>query len=375
MTIRVALFGLGKMGLSHQAIINTHPDVDLVAVCDTAEYLLDILKKYTGVRTYTDYRKLIATEGLDAVFIATPSRMHAEMVRAALDADLHVFCEKPFCLDPREGQELAAFAEAKKRVNQVGYHYRFVSAFAKMRHLIRLNVLGTLHHIRAEASGPVVLRPKGATWRIIKAEGGGCLYDYGCHAVDLVHYLVGRPDAINGTILNRVFSRNVEDEVYANMIYASGLTAQIAANWSDESYRRMSMQVTAWGTKGKAIANRQELYVYLRDNPAGNSDNFNQGWNVRYTTELTEGVWYYLRGEEYSRQIDHFVQAIQSSMTNTDSTFRSAADTDLVTAAMIKDASSRSLVAVGNVADKKPSAPNFWASIRRLGAHKASASN
>ena len=79
--MRVALIGLGKMGLSHCAIINTHPDVELVAVCDTTEYLLDILKKYTSVKTYTDYHKLIATEKLDAVFVATPSRVHPEMVR------------------------------------------------------------------------------------------------------------------------------------------------------------------------------------------------------------------------------------------------------------------------------------------------------
>ncbi len=338
--IRVALFGLGKMGLSHCAIINTHPDIELVAVCDTTEYLLAVLGKYSHIKTYSNYRKLLAAESLDAVFIATPSRFHAEMVRAALDAGLHVFCEKPFCLDAEEGLRLAEIAEKKARVNQVGYHYRFVGTFHELKHLLDAGVLGTLHHIRAEAYGPVVLKSKGRTWRTSKAEGGGCLHDYASHAIDLMNYLVGSPQAVGGTIMNRLFSGDVEDEVYSNLFYSNGLSGQIAANWSDESHRKMSTKVMVWGTNGKIVADRQELQVYLRDNSRA-PDGFSKGWNTRYTTDLTEAVWFYLRGEEYSAQVNHFVETIKAGRTDTRSTFRSAVDTDLVTRAMVKDAERR----------------------------------
>ena len=56
----------------------------LVAVCDTAGYVLDVLHKYTGIGIYTDYRRLMDETTLDAVIIATPSRFHGEMVRAGL---------------------------------------------------------------------------------------------------------------------------------------------------------------------------------------------------------------------------------------------------------------------------------------------------
>jgi scyllo-inositol 2-dehydrogenase (NADP+) len=118
--VRVALIGLGKMGLSHQAIINSHPDVKLVAVCDASSYVLDVLNKYVGIKCYTDYKKMLSEEKLDAVFIATPSRFHGEMVRAALDLNLHVFCEKPFCLDLAEGRQLVELAKSKGLVNLVG---------------------------------------------------------------------------------------------------------------------------------------------------------------------------------------------------------------------------------------------------------------
>jgi scyllo-inositol 2-dehydrogenase (NADP+) len=62
------------MGIFHQASITAHPDVKLVAVCDAANYVLALMEKCTGVKTYSDYRKMIDTEDLDRVFIATPSR-------------------------------------------------------------------------------------------------------------------------------------------------------------------------------------------------------------------------------------------------------------------------------------------------------------
>lgn len=338
--IRIALVGLGKMGMSHQAIINAHPDAEFVAVCDTATYLLDVLGKYTGVRCYTDFHNMLQREKLDAICIATPSRFHGAMVRAALERNLHVFCEKPFCLDVTEGPQLVAMAESKGLVNQVGYHYRFVAAFEETKRLIDRGVLGTIHHIRAEAYGPVVLRSKGSTWRTKKDAGGGCLYDYACHAIDLVNYLVACPDAVGGTMLNKVFSQDVDDEVYSSLFYDDGKTGQIAANWSDDSYRKMSTKVTVWGTNGRIAADRQEVQVYLRGD-ASNEENLKAGWNVRYTTELADNVWFYLRGEEYSAQIDHFLQCIKSGKRETRSSFRSAANVDAVAAMMLADAGSR----------------------------------
>ena len=340
--IRTAVIGLGKMGLSHHAIANTHPDVRPVAVCDTAEYLLGILAKYSKVKTYTDYRKLFSEESLDAVIIATPSRTHAGLTRAALDAGLHVFCEKPFCLDTREGFQLAESAERSGRVNQVGYHYRFVGIFHELKRLLDAEVLGRVHHVRIEAHGPVVLRSKGMTWRSSKVEGGGCLHDYASHAVDLMNYLLGSPSSVRGTALNRLFSSDVEDEVYSNFHFASGATGHIAANWSDESCRKMTVKVTAWGANGKIVADRQELQLFLRSTE-GLPGTLRKGWNTLHIMDVTDPVWFYLRGEEYSAQIDHFVKAIKSGLPNTRSTFRTATETQATIDSMIRDAESAAL--------------------------------
>ena len=118
--IRIAVVGLGKMGLSHFAIVNAHPDAETLA-CDATGFLVDVLAKYLpATRIHTSYEDLLEKGDLDAVVIATPSHLHAPMVRAALERGIHVFCEKPFCLDWREAAELADLAEAKGLINQVG---------------------------------------------------------------------------------------------------------------------------------------------------------------------------------------------------------------------------------------------------------------
>ncbi len=335
--IKAGLVGLGKMGISHQAIITAHPDIELVAVCDSANYMLELMRKHAGVRTYSNYPAMIDKEELDCVFIATPSSFHGEMIRYALDGNLHVFCEKPFCLDITQGRILAEMAAQRKLVNQVGYHCRFVGAFREARRLVQAQVLGRIHHVRAEVYGPVVMRPKGSTWRHGKKEGGGCLYDYACHAIDLVHYLLGPPHSVGGTVMNSIFSRDVEDEVYSSLYFADGTTGQLAANWSDDSHRKMSMRIMLWGTKGRLNADRQECQIYLRE-PFDGELRLGAGWTVKNIVEMTEPVWYYLRGEEYSAQIDHFVQCIKVGDCQTECTFASALQTDLVVKMLLADA-------------------------------------
>lgn len=351
--IRAGLIGLGKMGISHQAILGTHPAVELVAVCDSSQYVLDVLSKYTPTKTYGDYRRLIDECQLDCVVIATPSRFHGEMVKYALERGLHVFCEKPFCLDIQEGQRLVDIATSGKLVNQVGYHYRHIETFLEAKRLLDARALGDVHHVRAEAYGPVVLRPAGSTWRSRKEEGGGCLYDYASHAIDLVNFLVGAPVHISGAMLNKIFSKAVEDEVYASMHFASGATGQIAANWSDESHRKMSTRISVWGSNGRMTIERQECQIYLRsavEAPVA----LPQGWTIRYATDLVQPVWFYLRGEEYSHQLDHFIRCIQSKTDQNICSFKSALETDKVLRAVLGAAQAGSAAIESPAAPRKP---------------------
>jgi len=362
--IRVAVVGVGKMGISHLSMIRAHPEVEVVAVCDSVGYVLDVLAKYTGLRTFTNYQKMLDSVEADAVLIATPTASHVDLVRDALGRGLHVFCEKPLTLSSDDSSELAALASASGLVTQVGYHNRFVGAFQEVKRVLDSGAIGTVSHALAESYGPVVLRSKGATWRSKRTTGGGCLYDYAAHPLDLLTWYLGEPVSAGGTIIGSIFSAETDDEVYSTLRYPAQVSAQLSVNWSDESHRKMTTKVTLWGTKGKIVADRQECQVYLRDT-AEPPEGFRHGWNVRYTTELTSPVWFYLRGEEYSAQLDHFVRSI-SGAGDTQNDFTSAAATDRAIEMLIRSAAAGD--SVQELAAESPAAPaaaRRWPFARR----------
>jgi len=107
-------------------------------------------------------------------------------------------------------------------------------------------------------------------------------------------------------------------------------------NWSDESFRKMSTKISLIGTNGRLTADRQECQLYLRA-PSHALPGYGRGWNVRYTTDLTEAVGFYLRGEEYSAQIEGFVAAVKAGGGPTTNDFASAAATDRTIALMLAD--------------------------------------
>ncbi len=327
--IRVALIGVGKMGLSHFAIMSAHPEVDVVAVCDNAAYLTSTISKQLGVNTYKNHSKMFKECEIDAVIISTPNSTHYSLAKLALEQGIHVFLEKPLCLDPNEGLELARIAKEKGLVNQVGYHNRFIGTFQETRRLVKAGAIGEVYHVEGKAFGQVVIKPKtGSTWRSKKSEGGGCLHDYACHVLDLMNYITETPSKINSSQLQSIFSANIEDAVYATMEYPSGATGLLEANWSDTSVRKMSTSITIYGKKGKIVVDRQEMKVYLQ--PGDSFEKMGDGWTIKYITELQAPVNFYIRGEEYSAQLDHFVDAISGREVHVETSFATAAETDLV---------------------------------------------
>ena len=334
--IDVGIVGLGKMGLSHLAMIKAHPEVNLVGVCDATGYVLDVLAKYTKVTTYKDFVAMLDQAKPQAVIIATPTHLHATMVRQALERGIHVFCEKPLFIDPADGETLTALAAERGLVTQVGYHNRFVASFAEVQRLLSVGAIGPVASALAEAYGPVVLKPSGQTWRSQRATGGGCLYDYAAHPLNLLTWYLGPPKGVSGSQLTSIFSAQIDDAVASTLHYPQG-TAQLSVNWSDESQRKMTTKITLWGAHGRIYADRQELHVYLRDT-APPIEGYQPGWNVRYTTDMTQAPWFYLRGEEYSAQLDGFVQRVSAGATDGLNDFASAGVTDQVIAMISEDA-------------------------------------
>ena len=152
-------------------------------------------EKFDVPAVYTDYRKMLRSEKLDAVSVCTPAAFHCEQSVAALKRRVHVLCEKPTCLSTAECRRISAAARKSRRVFMTGQHLRFTGDSVALKEYLDSNPLGEIYYVHCRA-----LRRRGLparpTFTSKKLSGGGPLLDIGVHILDLAWWLMGGPRAV-----------------------------------------------------------------------------------------------------------------------------------------------------------------------------------
>ena len=205
--MRVGILGLGFMGKTHFNSFKGVEGTDVVAVCDadakkftggekvgnldTGDQALDL----SGVATYTDFDKMIAEAELDAVSITLPTYMHARFTIKALEAGLHVLCEKPMALEIGQCQDMIAAAEKSGKILQVGHCIRFWPEYVKTKELIDSGQYGK---VLAASFRRLSATPGWSwdNWITSSDKAGGALMDLHIHDSDYIQYVFGMPEAV-----------------------------------------------------------------------------------------------------------------------------------------------------------------------------------
>jgi predicted dehydrogenase len=335
--IRLAIIGVGRMGITHYSIINSHPEVEIKAVVDTSSLILTLMKKYIkGINTYDDYNKLLNDEKLDAVIICTPPALHYPIAVKAAENGIHVFSEKPFTTDPRKAKELTTLFNQRRLINQVGYVNRFNDIFRTVKQYIESGITGDVIRFKSEMySRTITKSEEGKTWRDSRENGGGAVYEVASHAIDLVNFLVGKPDKVTGSSLTSIYSKNVEDAVNATFIYKNGISGTLNVNWSDESFRKPTNKIEIFGSQGKILADQHGIKIFMKKGSPEN--HLREGWNTIYITDVFRPVPFYVRGNEFTAQLYHFIDCIKNKNLKNHSTFSDATDTLDIIEAIFKD--------------------------------------
>ena len=330
------LVGFGRMGITHFSILNTHPRVKFTSVCDSSRQMLKMVRKYLSLETFDDYQTMLERSPLDFVIISTPTGQHAQQVKDSIRRGLPVFVEKPFTLNQRQGQEVLELLKTKPVVNQVGYVNRYNDMFAFVRELVQAGDLGELLSFKMEMHSPTVLKGGSSGWREKRSEGGGCLYDMASHGIDLINFIVGPPDKVAGSVMRSIHSNGVEDTVASTFLYKNGLFGNLRVNWSDASFRKPTYKLEVFGRSGKIIADQHAMKIFFRDTPSRTG--FHRGWNVRYITDIAKPVRFYLRGYEFTNQLDSFIDQILIPGSPHRTSFEEAFQTDRVIEMIVEDA-------------------------------------
>jgi predicted dehydrogenase len=228
--VRWGLIGCGDIAAKRvAAALQDAPGSRLVAVsrrrADKAE---EFARQFGADRWHAAWEDLIRSD-VDAVYVATPVDLHAQMAIAAADAGKHVLCEKPMALDVEQCDRMLRAAEASGVNLGVAYYRRFYPILRRLKELIRDGVIGAPVTAQADSFGPFDPGPdEPRRWLVDKGQsGGGPMFDVGCHRLEVFLNLFGVVAEARGIVARVALTRNVEDTGVAVLRFEPGPVATV----------------------------------------------------------------------------------------------------------------------------------------------------
>lgn len=215
-------------------ILQNDERANLVAVCgrnqDRAE---EMAAKYNIPEVYNDYQDMIQQANVDAIVVATPDDTHYEMVMVALDAGLHVLCEKPVALNSDHAREMYIKAEAVGVKHMVMYTHHWFPNVQRVKQLLDADYIGKVYHGYFNWFAEYA-RSGDYMWRFDANRALGILGDLGSHLIHMAYWLLGDVVAVTGRlgfdILRQGFNGDApniaNDTVHILLEFASGAHVQ-----------------------------------------------------------------------------------------------------------------------------------------------------
>ncbi len=233
------IVGAGNRGRNtHLRIANKYlPEVQVAAICDITKANLDqALADTPGAKGYDDYHKMIETEkGIDAIIVAVPNFLHAEVTVAALNAGKHVLVEKPMAIHMADADRMIEAARRNHRVLQVGQQSRYGTVYEKMIQLVKDGEIGDLEYIVGNLYrgdwNPHSWKYKDTqtgvetNWRFLTHCAGSALLEDGIHELDVIHWVAGaEPSTVQAIGGNNVLKdRQTIDNAGLLINFSNGL--------------------------------------------------------------------------------------------------------------------------------------------------------
>jgi len=267
--LRWGLIGCGDIARKRVApALSESLHSELVAISRANRNLLDeFADTFRVPNRFADWRELVACDDVDAVYIATPVNLHAAQTVAAAESGKHVLCEKPMALNVAECDRMMAAANASGVKLGVAYYRHFYPVVTRMKELIDSGEIGKpiVAQVNAfEWFNPGPSNPR--AWLLDpEISGGGPMFDFGCHRIQLLLHLLGPIKAVSAVRSTALFQRKVEDTASASFEFTSGAIANVTVSHAVMDARD---SVTIWGSEGSIateVLNEGRLLIRTRD--------------------------------------------------------------------------------------------------------------
>lgn len=260
--IPTAVIGTGNRGSHLLSGVLEQPNAKVAAVCDLKADRLD--KAATAAakdnpKTVRDWRQVVEDKDIQAVFIATPPHLHAEMAVAALRAGKHVYCEKPIGVTAAQVRAVVRAAKASKSVFLTGQQLRSMKQLGEAVKKIHEGAIGEVLWVKAQRHATADLAHDGSSgdWYFDVAKSGGYLIEQSVHNLDLCNWVINaqpvRACGFGGVQLykNDPPGRTIFDSATLSYEYANGVKMSFTQNvFHPRTLPLGSQYVHVFGSKG-----------------------------------------------------------------------------------------------------------------------------
>lgn len=311
--IRFGIIGGGMAGPLNAGALRDIPEAEIIAFCDVKE---DVAKKFSEEYVipsyYTDYHEMLGRDDIDAVCVVTPPFLHEQMVIDCAAAGKHVMCEKPISVDCNSADRMIAACEKAGVKFGVIFMYRFMDQAQMIKKALDEGRLGKL--LSVDCSGKCFRSDEyyaSAPWRgTWKGEGGGSLISQTVHFIDLMLYLVGDVEWLNGNYMTTLHP-DIEVDDVANAVFKlknGALGSLISSSAVRPGYPR---HIEIHGEKGTIKIVEEEIVEWKVEGM--NEDDYLT--KVKADSGDTATGAGYVATENHRRQLTDFIQAITENRT------------------------------------------------------------
>ena len=202
-------------------------------------------------RAVGSYEEVIASDDVDAVYIATPAGYHRHWTIEALRAGKDVLCEKPFASNADEAREMVAVGRETGLILMEAFHWRYHPMVAQMQAILDSGAIGAVEGADAAFDLPEGEIAMGdIRWDL--AIGGGSLMDLGCYPVQWLRWLLGpTPEVVSATAVCPV--ERVDGHIQAELRWADGRSATLSSSMIEPN-GRTDVRLSVYGSEGTMIA-------------------------------------------------------------------------------------------------------------------------
>ena len=249
---KLIVANIGMMfGMTHVEGAMGYEGAEIAVICDSNPETLRAAGEKYGIpeeKWVTDYMDIVNNKDINVVSVAIPDQAHKKVVSDLLRAGKHVLCEKPLALTREDIEEIVKVADESGCKFMVGQICRFTPAFEKAKELIESGTIGDVYFAESEYAHDYMHFLKG--WRADPKRHG--VIGGGCHAVDLLRWLVGDPQEVFAYGTHKLLPQvEYDDATIAVMKFDKDVAGKVFV--STGCKRDYTMRTVIYGTKGTII--------------------------------------------------------------------------------------------------------------------------